>query len=113
MSSLGPANDVAPPILICGLRPLLLETRRRVLQHVGYTVHIANDLEETEKRLMTRRYLMLLICHSVQDQELTELRTMAAQAGLATYVIEPLTPPETLIAEVNRVLGRSWASGAA
>ena len=113
MSSLGPANDVAPPLLMCGLRPLLLEARRRVLQHAGYTVHIANDLEETEKRLVTRRYLMLLICHSVEDQELTELRTMAAQAGLSTYLIEPLTPPETLIAEVNRVLRRSWASGAA
>ena len=113
MSKLGPANDAAPPLLMCGLRPLLLETRKRVLQHAGYTVHVASGLDEAEKRLTTRRYLMLLICHSVRDQELTELQTMAAQAGLSTYLIEPLTPPEALIGEVNRVLGRAWASGAA
>ena len=113
MNSLGPTNDAAPALLMCGLRPLLLETRTRVLQHAGFAVHIASSPEEAGKRLLARRYLMLLICHSVGDRDLAELQAMAAQAGLPMHLIEPLTPPENLIAEVNRTLRRTWTSGAA
>jgi DNA-binding response OmpR family regulator len=113
MSDLGVTKDAAPAVLMCGLRPLLLESRKRLLQRAGFAVHLADSVAEAEKRLSQGRYFLVLICHSVQDGELEALRTIASQARVSTYRIEPLTPPETLIEEVNRMLQRTWASGAA
>lgn len=110
MSCSGPVDDNAPTLLMCGVQPILLETRARLLERAGYSVQLANGARELEKRLLESRYLMLLICHSVQGKELATVKTAAAQAKLAIYRIEPMLPPEALIDEVNRMLQRTHRS---
>ena len=86
---------------------MLQETRTRVLRHAGFDVDLAGDSAEVEKRMTDRRYEMLLVCHSVPEEEVSVLKAIELQTGVATYWIEPLTPPEALIADIKaRLQGR-------
>lgn len=104
MSGLAARNDDAAALLMCGVSPFLLETRTRVLQHAGFAVDRVNCPGEAEKRLMERRYRLLLICHSANEYQVATLREIAMRAGVRSYWIEPLTPPETLIADITALV---------
>jgi hypothetical protein len=104
MSGLAARNDDPSALLMCGDSPFLVETRTRVLQHAGFAVDPVSCPAEVEKRLAERRYGLLLICHSMQEEEVGTLKAMGERAGVSTYWIEPLTPPETLIADIAALL---------
>lgn len=104
MSGLNPRNGGTSALLMCGEMPWLLETRTRVLQHAGFAVECLDSPREVEARLTTRRYGALLICHSMDEDGEETLRRIACRAGVRSYRIEPLTPPETLIGDIQALL---------
>lgn len=104
MSGLTPRNDDASALLMCGDMPWLLETRRRVLEHAGFVVDSPSCPGEVEARLASGRYRLLLICHSMEEQEVEMLRAITSRAGVRSYWIEPLTPPEALIGDIQALL---------
>jgi cytochrome c1 len=55
-------------------------------------------------RLAQKPYRALLICHSMGEHHIGTLRTMALRAGVRSYWIEPMTPPETLIGNMRALL---------
>ena len=52
-------------ILIFGRYPLLLQTRRWLLQAAGYRVEVAENLYEAKKAIAAQRIDLLILCHSL------------------------------------------------
>jgi DNA-binding response OmpR family regulator len=56
-------------ILIYGRDPVLLETRRLILELSGYSVTIASDLAVVQRTIESQRIDLLLLCHSLSMEE--------------------------------------------
>jgi hypothetical protein len=56
-------------ILIYGRDPVLLETRRMILELRGYSVSIASDLIVVQQTIHLQRIDLLLLCHSLSMEE--------------------------------------------
>jgi hypothetical protein len=104
MSELNPGNDSTSALLMCGDLPWLLETRRRVLEQAGFVVDCLSCPSEVEARLTVRRYEVLLICHTMDEPEVEMLKGIACRADVPSYCIEPLTPPEALIGDIQALM---------
>jgi DNA-binding NtrC family response regulator len=58
-----------PSILVFGRDPLLLETRRLVLEQAGFHVLSVADSAGVEKIVLAQPISLLVLCHSITDEE--------------------------------------------
>ena len=66
-------------VLIYGHDPLLLQTRRRILEQAGYTAWAAEVLDEVESIITTNAVGLLIVCQTLSDEEGEAAITLAHQ----------------------------------
>ena len=66
-------------VLIYGHDPLLLQTRRRILEQAGYTAWAAEVLDEVESIITTNAVELLIVCQTLSDEEGEAAITLAHQ----------------------------------
>ncbi|MBB5060448.1 hypothetical protein HDF16_005184 [Granulicella aggregans] len=92
-----PSN--AGPLLLYGRDPILLDTRRRVLQIAGFTTDMAEALPEIQAKLDSKTaYGLLIVCHTAPEQDRRTLRALAEEAAIPVFQIDALITPTALIA---------------
>ena len=114
-----------PRVLIHGREPVLLETRKWILERAGYRVSAVADLAAAEAILATEGSDLYILCHTLsaelRERALTiaheqrpEMRNLIlSQGDLAETVAEPdsvfyvFEGPGAMIAAANRTLARS------
>jgi hypothetical protein len=112
------AMDVGVRVLIYGREPSLLETRRQVLQRVGFRVAAIAGLEELSNRVADE-FEVLVLCHTLSSKDQQEaidcgekinreLRTIVMgiyppdfKLGVRSRFITPFEGPKALIALVR------------
>lgn len=112
-----------PSILVYGRDQRLLETRSWVLEHAGYRVFQAADLQEAETRAEAEPLDVAVICHTLSAEEcraaLRMLRRLrpevqrlvmtasatAAQEGQQEAVLSAYEGPLGLLKTVGRLAG--------
>ena len=89
-------------LLIYGRDPLLLDTRRLVLQMAGFAVHSTKALPEVQTQLATSAsYGLLIVCHTASAEDRHALAAMAAKAAVPVYQIETLIAPAALLTQAS------------
>lgn len=76
-----------PNLLICGLDPLLLDTRRLILERCGYQVWCASNLVNARQIIQSRRVDLLILCHSLSTDECDQLRAIASIHSPQTKIL--------------------------
>lgn len=66
-------------VLIYGHDPLILQTRRRILERAGHTVWTAEVLDEVESIITTNEVAVLIVCQTLSDEEGEAAITLAHQ----------------------------------
>ncbi len=66
-------------VLIYGHDPLLLQTRRRILEQAGYTAWAAEVLDEVDSIITTNAVGLLIVCQTLSDEEGEAAITLAHQ----------------------------------
>ena len=112
-------------VLIYGHDPLLLQTRRRILEQAGYTAWAAEVLDEVESIITTNAVGLLIVCQTLSDEEGEAAITLAHQirAEMKTLVMSltrqrllktaqetPFnvsTGPRNLLDTVQKLMGKS------
>ncbi|MGI9100914.1 MAG: hypothetical protein ACR2IF_00590 [Terriglobales bacterium] len=110
-------------ILQLGSDALLSDARATVLENAGYEVLVARSLPVALRHLRTRQVDLILICHSVEDLEVSiqEFRRNNRHAPIAlvhvggltqpsrsaaNVLIDGLRGPEHLLAQIGNIIGR-------
>jgi hypothetical protein len=77
-----------------------------VLNRAGFDVDVADDNQSLEQQIAAakRGYDLLVLCHTVRDEERKSLRIIARQSDIPVYQMEPLVSPPELISNVLRLL---------
>ena len=112
-------------ILVYGLDPSLLQTRRLVLQHAGFDVTVATQLQTVEELLATQNFQLFILCHSLTlpichgalalahsvGSGLKNLILSTAlsecQAGAGDAALSAFCDPQTLIKVVGQLSGQA------
>lgn len=74
-------------ILSVGYDPVLLGTRRLLLQSAGYIVESSGSVENAIYRFRTGDFDLVVLCHSMPEQERRRLLHLIRDYGSATPVI--------------------------
>jgi hypothetical protein len=84
----------------------LLRIRSKVLSTIGCETNIVYSEEEARQELSSGRQRpeLVVLCHTADDDHADKVRCLALQAGVPTYSVERLVPPQQLVADVRRVL---------
>lgn len=82
-----PAGVAAGLILNVGYEPTLLETRTLVLRAAGYAVESASSIEAVMQHFRAAHFDVVVLCHSVPEQERQHLVGRIRELGSATPVI--------------------------
>jgi hypothetical protein len=77
-------------ILLYGLDPVLLDTRRMMLERTGHRVFSATNLAEVEQISLTQPIQLFIVCHSV-SREACETVLAAVQELCPTMLLLVLT----------------------
>ena len=104
----------SPSILVFGTDRDLIETRRLVLEHSGFDVILASSVEQTTAILSSRRFDLLIVCHSVSyarcEDALSEAhrlilhRSLSRRAAAEQHAhLSAFSSPETLIATAREL----------
>jgi hypothetical protein len=110
-----------PKILAYGNDPILLATRRLVLENAGYRVFTTLEFSDAILVLLNQQIDVLLLCHSLRDDErrgvLETARAITEDVkcvilhydGLAVpvedaEVVEGLEGPSTLLSAIGKLL---------
>lgn len=93
-------------ILMLGSDAPLLRIRAKVLNTIGCEIEIVTDEEAARQELLSgqQKPQLVILCHSATDAE--KVRRTALQAGIPTYSVEKMIPPQQLVADVKRVLNQ-------
>ena len=59
-----------------GLDPVLLDTRRMILEHAGFEVAMTQDSQDVQLRTASVSYDLLIVCHTVPQAEQRQLASM-------------------------------------
>jgi hypothetical protein len=113
----------SPSILIYGHDPHLLETRRWILERVGYWTWSASDTCEVARIIANHRVDLLIPCHSLSTEEceralslvrtreprsqsliLTSVRAGPCSADLNYKILDTRDGPAKFLAEVTRLI---------
>jgi len=88
--------------LIYGLDPILLDTRRLILQHAGLSVEIAHSPKDFGQLTVSRAYDLLVLCHTVPDDQ---RETISSTSGSQpVFEIPVLLAPESFVQAIHQVL---------
>ncbi len=74
---LDPAATAAPAVMIFGQDLVLLQTRKLLLSRHGYSVRISVDLEEVERSLRAEPIRLLILCHSLNQEDAAHALALA------------------------------------
>ena len=91
---------------MCGRDDALLGIRERVLETIGCETSLVYTIEQARSH-MAEKPRLILICHTAGDEMATQLRSVALQAGIPTYYIEKLLPPQQLLLDVRALLNQN------
>jgi DNA-binding response OmpR family regulator len=119
-------------ILVYGNDPLLLTTRRLVLEKAGFRVFTSMKYEDTMQMMLNQQLDLLILCQTLNvDERLGALAisrhvfppmktVIMSQPGESSslvgpheQVVQPIYGPETLLAVVRRMLKYNATSTAA
>ena len=112
-----------PAILIFGHDPQLLETRRLMLEQVGYWIWSASNISEVVRLIEDRDVDLLILCHSLSTEEceraialsslrvppleclvLTAVQVRQCSANREYMVLDSREGPAKFISEVTRLI---------
>ena len=79
-------NDLES-VLIYGRDIKLLDTRSRVLQRAGFEVHVTQDLSSTKLFLGERASDLLIVCHTLPQDEQESAKVIAQTARPVTKIL--------------------------
>jgi DNA-binding response OmpR family regulator len=97
-----PFSSTNRRVLIYGLDPILLDTRRLILQHAGLSVEIAHGPEEFGQMTASRPYDLLVLCHTVPDEQRETISSTSSSQPV--FEIPMLLAPEPFVQAVQQVL---------
>ena len=76
-----------PNLLLCGLDPLLLDTRKLILERCGYQVSIASNPVNAQRIIQSRRVDLVILCHSLSTDECDQVRAIASLHSPETKIL--------------------------
>ena len=84
----------------------LLRTRAKVLATIGCETQVVRSEEEVSQELASgkRKPQLLILCHTANEDYVERVRGLSLRAGIPTYSVEKMIPPQQLIDDVKRVL---------
>ena len=88
------------PIVSIGFDLPLLQTRAALLEAAGYRVVTVSPDTPSLDTLLRRQPPIVLICHTVKERKLAEIKRLAEAAQAPVLVLERGVNPEHLIAKV-------------
>ena len=93
-------------VLMLGNDAALLRTRSKVLGTIGCDTDVVSDEEQARQAIEAtrRKPELVILCHSAEDECTDQVRRLAQRAGIPTYSVEKMVPPQQLIDDVRRVL---------
>ena len=91
-------------ILIYGLDPVLLDTRRRILERVGFEVQVALGRDEFQGCTTEAGYDLLIICHTIPESEQRQLSLAEDPKRPHVLQVTRLVPPDTFLRQVHQQL---------
>lgn len=103
-------------VLMFGTDEALLRIRAKVLATIGCETQVVCSEQQAREALGAERQKpeLVVLCHTAEQEDTDRVRRMALQAGIPTYLVERMIPPQHLIEDVKRVLkhGRTTIKGA-
>jgi hypothetical protein len=95
-------------VLMFGGDEPLLRIRAKVLSTIGCDTKVVFSEEQADEGMGPNepKPQLVILCHSAEDDIADRLRTTAQKAGIPTYSVERLIPPQQLLDDVSRVLRR-------
>lgn len=90
-------------ILVYGLDSTLLDTRRMLLEHLGFRVEIARDFDTLRNHLSVVAYDLLILCHTVPDPQQHQIIEAEGHC-LNVYPVPVLLQPETFLSQVQQLV---------
>lgn len=90
----------------------LLRIRAKVLSTIACDTQVFQHEQEAADSMAANQPQpnLIILCHSADEEGAERLRNLALKAGVPTYTVERLVPPQQLIEDVNRVLKRGKGS---
>jgi DNA-binding NtrC family response regulator len=91
---------------MCGSNENLLETRRKILERVGYRVDVATNVEQARRLLeqTDRQYVALLACHTIPLDQQAVLQGISSSREVPVYRMEEMLIPGDLVKQVSALM---------
>ncbi len=114
-------------ILVYGQDSALLETRKLVLQHAGFDVTVALEMQTAEEKLAAQPFDLFILCHSLSlrncEEALALTHTLRSgmknlilstalsgcSGGAGDVTLSAFANPRTLIETVNKLSAKTEA----
>jgi len=74
-------------VLCYGRDPILLETRRQLLEHAGYDARSATDELTVEQHLRTGEVSILVICHTASRNQVEQIAKFHSQIQSSAAIL--------------------------
>ena len=89
----------------------MLQIRAKVLSTIACDTELVYSEQQAREQLGTDhpKAELLILCHTGEEEVTDRLRSIALTAGIPTYTVEKLVPPQQLVDDVSRVLRRGKA----
>lgn len=104
---LGPLAKVR--VLMLGSDQPLLRTRANVLSTIGCETRVVCSEQDANQELASgkQKPQLVILCHTADEGCIERVRGLALRAGIPTYSVEKMVPPQQLIDDVKRVLNHN------
>ena len=91
---------------MCGRDFDLLRIRGRVLDTLGCNTDVVLSVDHAKQELAAAesKPSLVLICHTAGDEAAAQVRSLALVAGVPTYYVERLIPPQQLVSDIRNLL---------
>src|SRR3978361_1044271 len=99
-----PTSSEHENILVYGLDPVLLDTRRMILEHAGFEVEITQDSEDFHGRTARVNYDLLIVCHTVPETEQLQIASMEDSQRAHVLQMPILLLPNAFLKQVQQQL---------
>src|ERR1700712_5300797 len=100
-----PTSSKYRKILMYGLDPVLLETRRMILEHAGFEVEITQDSQDFQLRTASIDYNLLIVCHTIPKTEQRQIALIENSEQSHVLQMPILLLPDTFLKQVQQQLG--------
>jgi hypothetical protein len=105
----GPLTRVR--VVMVGRDEALLGIRARVLGTISCDTRLVYDVHHARQEITSAdKPRLVLLCHTAGEETATHVRSLALQAGIPTYYIQKLLPPEQLVSDVRVLLDEGASS---